>query len=57
MTALEAQNHPWLLTDAKVDLLPNVRKNFNAKTSLRKAILAVQMMNKLKTADTPSLSE
>ena len=30
-TALQALEHPWLSTESKTDLLPTVRKGFNAK--------------------------
>lgn len=49
MTANEALKHPWLLTTSKFNVLPNVRKNFNAKKTFRKAVLAVQSLNKMST--------
>ena len=47
MTAKEARQHPWMSTRNAVDLLPNVRKNFNAKLTFKKAILAVAGMNRM----------
>jgi calcium/calmodulin-dependent protein kinase I len=47
MTAAEALKHPWLQTTSKVDVLPNVRKNFNAKKTFKKAVLAIQTINKM----------
>jgi serine/threonine protein kinase len=49
MTAAEALRHPWLQTTSKVDVLPNVRKNFNAKKTFKKAVLAIQTINKMST--------
>jgi hypothetical protein len=40
MTAKEALLHPWMQTTVEVDLLPNVRKNFNPKRTFKKAIIA-----------------
>jgi hypothetical protein len=36
MTVSQALKHPWLNNMANVDLLPNVRKNFNAKRTFKK---------------------
>lgn len=47
MMAKEALQHPWLSTKATVDLLPQVRKNFKAKGTLKKAFLAVKLLNRL----------
>jgi calcium/calmodulin-dependent protein kinase I len=47
MTAKDALAHPWLSTTANVDLLPQVRKNFKARRTFKKAILAVNMMKKM----------
>ncbi|KAJ3320842.1 hypothetical protein HDU76_000216 [Blyttiomyces sp. JEL0837] len=60
MTAKEALKHPWLavmtvpdessglpVRRATVDLLPNVRKQFNAKKTFRKAVDAVRAVNML----------
>lgn len=47
MTAHEALSHPWLETTSTVDVLPNVRKNFNPKRTFKKAVLAVQSLNKM----------
>lgn len=38
MTAQQALEHAWLSTSASVDLLPNVRLNFNAKRTFKKGI-------------------
>ncbi|KAJ3302471.1 hypothetical protein HDV03_004959 [Kappamyces sp. JEL0829] len=50
LTAKQAYAHPWLLNDLKVDLLPNVRKNFNARTTLKKAVRAIQLINRLSSS-------
>ncbi|KAL2915190.1 hypothetical protein HK105_205297 [Polyrhizophydium stewartii] len=42
MTATQALSHPWLSTDANVDLLPGIRKNFDAKRTFKKAVIAIQ---------------
>ena len=47
ITASEALTHPWLETQSKFDVLPNVRKNFNPKRTFKKAVLAVQSIRKL----------
>ena len=44
MTAKEALKHEWLNTEKDVNLLPNVRKNFNAKRTFKKAVLAAMAM-------------
>jgi len=50
MTAVEALAHPFLSSETKHshDLLPNVRKNFNAKRTLHAAIDTIRAINKLK---------
>lgn len=65
MTAHEALQHPWIcpsiidsnnVTDAATgmgeerDLLPNLKKNFNARRTLHKAIDTVRAINKLREA-------
>ena len=47
MTVQKAKKHPWLSNAPTVNLLPNVRKNFNAKKTLKKAVLAVAGMNRM----------
>jgi serine/threonine protein kinase len=49
MTAKVALTHPWLKTQVKVDLLPNVKKNFNARKTFKKAVLAVTALNKVQS--------
>ncbi|KAH6585771.1 hypothetical protein BASA61_006755 [Batrachochytrium salamandrivorans] len=41
MTANVALLHPWLNTDSAVDLLPVMRKNFDAKKTFKKALIAI----------------
>jgi calcium/calmodulin-dependent protein kinase I len=54
MTAHAALTHPWVKEDASVpdkgekDLLPNVKKNFNARTKLHAAIDTVLAINQLR---------
>ncbi|KAJ2442464.1 Calmodulin-dependent protein kinase cmk2 [Coemansia sp. RSA 2424] len=50
MTAREALQHPWL-TGAPAstrDLLPDVLHNFNARATLRRAVLKLQAVNRLR---------
>jgi calcium/calmodulin-dependent protein kinase I len=59
MTAHQALQHPWIKTDMDPtspvkgpgdgqDLLPTVKKNFNARRTLHKAIDTVRAINKLR---------
>ena len=55
LTAHEALNHAWIREDAKSpvatggpDLLPNVRKNFNARVKLHAAIDTIRAINQLR---------
>jgi calcium/calmodulin-dependent protein kinase I len=60
MTAHEALNHPWVKEDDaqtkeerkedgdKVDLLPTVKKNFNARVKLHAAIDTIRAINQLR---------
>ena len=60
MTAHQALNHPWINTEDPLspvqqttggtpeDLLPTVKKNFNARRTLHKAIDTVRAINKLR---------
>ncbi|ORX85496.1 Pkinase-domain-containing protein [Basidiobolus meristosporus CBS 931.73] len=55
LTAKQALEHPWLRdlavappTESQLDLLPNIRKNFNARRMFRKAIDVVKVVNNLK---------
>ena len=59
MTAHQSLQHPWVKTDTDPaspekgpgdgqDLLPNVKKNFNARRTLHKAIDTVRAINKLR---------
>jgi calcium/calmodulin-dependent protein kinase I len=56
LTAHEALQHPWINVTAETtakdgkgeDLLPTVRKNFNARRTLHKAIDTVRAINKLR---------
>lgn len=61
ITAHEALNHPWInpVTEETVttprrgsgeDLLPTVKRNFNARRTLHKAIDTVRAINKLREA-------
>ena len=52
MSAKQALDHPWLQEDLKAhpereskDLLPNMRANFDARRTLRKAIWSVRWAN------------
>ncbi|ORX71581.1 Pkinase-domain-containing protein [Linderina pennispora] len=50
MTAEQALKHPWL-AGASVstrDLLPDVIENFNAKKTLRRAVMKIQAVNRLR---------
>ncbi|EED20303.1 calcium/calmodulin dependent protein kinase, putative [Talaromyces stipitatus ATCC 10500] len=52
ITAHEALQHPWISSDLSAkqgeDLLPTVKKNFNARRTLHKAIDTVRAINKLR---------
>ncbi|KAJ2333197.1 hypothetical protein GGH91_005992 [Coemansia sp. RSA 2671] len=50
MTASEALQHPWLTGAAAStrDLLPDVIHNFNARATLRRAVLKVQALNRIR---------
>ncbi|KAI8887058.1 Pkinase-domain-containing protein [Backusella circina FSU 941] len=50
-TAQQALKHRWMTSDEskEVDLLENVRKNFNPRRTLRGAVTAITAMNKLKS--------
>ncbi|KAH8693013.1 calcium/calmodulin-dependent protein kinase type I [Talaromyces proteolyticus] len=52
ITAHEALQHPWINHDPSFkqgeDLLPTVKKNFNARRTLHKAIDTVRAINKLR---------
>ncbi|TPX33216.1 hypothetical protein SmJEL517_g03824 [Synchytrium microbalum] len=48
-TAQEAIDHPWLASESKTDLLPTVRKGFNARRQWGKAISAVRGVSRLGT--------
>ncbi|KAJ3321087.1 hypothetical protein HDV06_004645 [Boothiomyces sp. JEL0866] len=47
MTVKEAAAHPWLSTENNTNLLDNVRKNFSARTTLRKAVNAQSEMSRV----------
>lgn len=53
LTAAQALVHPWIdpavETPSVVDLLPNVRKGFNAGKTFKKAIKLVQTVNQMKS--------
>lgn len=55
MTASQALEHPWLATDAaknegqQKDLLPDLRSNFNAKRTFRKAVHGIRLINRLRS--------
>ncbi|KAI9471839.1 MAG: kinase-like domain-containing protein [Benjaminiella poitrasii] len=50
ITAHEALNHPWLSSknDFTQDLLPNVRQNFNARRTFKKAVDLVRLSYQLR---------
>ncbi|KAJ2901114.1 Calmodulin-dependent protein kinase cmk2 [Coemansia aciculifera] len=50
MTAREALQHPWLTGESAStrDLLPDVLHNFNARATLRRAVLKLQAVNRLR---------
>ncbi|KAI8981767.1 kinase-like domain-containing protein [Mycotypha africana] len=53
ITAHEALQHPWLLSSTHVDktqqdLLPNVRRNFNARRTFKKAVDLVRLSYQLR---------
>lgn len=55
MTAHEALQHPWISppyddirTGSGADLLPTIKKNFNARRTLHRAIDTVRAINKLR---------
>jgi len=55
MTADEALKHPWLARVSSIhqsgqkDLLPEIKKAFNAKATFRKAVNGIRMINRLRT--------
>ncbi|CCU98311.1 unnamed protein product [Malassezia sympodialis ATCC 42132] len=55
MTAQEALKHPWLARVPSIhdsgqkDLLPEIKKAFNAKATFRKAVNGIRMINRLRT--------
>ncbi|TPX67590.1 hypothetical protein SpCBS45565_g03692 [Spizellomyces sp. 'palustris'] len=49
-TAKDALTHPWLETESRVDLMPIVKKNFNARKTFKKAVLAVNTINRVAKA-------
>ncbi|KAL0078417.1 calcium/calmodulin dependent protein kinase [Phycomyces blakesleeanus] len=52
MTATEALNHKWMTgVDATdIDILETVRANFNPRRTLKKAVRAVNMLNRMRTS-------
>ncbi|KAJ1751328.1 Calmodulin-dependent protein kinase cmk2 [Coemansia sp. RSA 2523] len=50
MTAEQALQHPWLSGEhtATRDLLPDVIENFNARATLRRAVLKIQAVNRMR---------
>ena len=42
LTTSGTLDHAWMSTSSNFDVLPNVRKNFNAKKTFKKAINAVR---------------
>ncbi|KAJ3094193.1 hypothetical protein HDU97_008392 [Phlyctochytrium planicorne] len=55
-TVRELLQHPWLKTTATIDLLPHVKKNFNAKRTFKAAVHLVQLTRK-GSASVPTLSK
>ena len=65
-TATQALNHPWFRTMLEqdmitplspadsVNLLPGVRKNFNARSAFKKAVRAVGLIRKMQTTSSGS---
>ncbi|TIB68646.1 DNA repair helicase rad25 [Wallemia mellicola] len=53
LTAKQVLEHPWLkgLGEKDEDLLPNVRRAFDAKRSFRAAVRSVQWINRLRSLD------
>ncbi|KAJ2454839.1 Calmodulin-dependent protein kinase cmk2 [Coemansia sp. RSA 2336] len=59
MTVEQALKHPWL-SDEHVnarDLLPDVIENFNARATLRRAVLKVQAVNRMRKLSTSHNSD
>jgi calcium/calmodulin-dependent protein kinase I len=61
-TAHEALSHPWIREDATeqrepsgVDLLPTVRKNFNARVKLHAAIDTIRAINQLRAGQSAAM--
>lgn len=53
ITAHEALSHPWITSegidqDSKTDLLPGIKKNFNARRTLHAAIDTIRAINQLR---------
>ncbi|KAI9505846.1 Calcium/calmodulin-dependent protein kinase [Coemansia spiralis] len=61
MTAEEALQHPWLSGEYKAtrDLLPSVIENFNARATLRRAVMKIQAVNRMRklSQDKPHLAD
>lgn len=54
MTAKQALKHEWLKTTQDFNLLPNVRKNFNARRTFKKAVLAAMAAKQMKSPKSAS---
>ncbi|KAJ3011516.1 hypothetical protein HKX48_006797 [Thoreauomyces humboldtii] len=55
-TARQALQHPWLTTESTVDILPAVKKNFNARRTFKGAALAIKHINRVAKAAQASAS-
>jgi len=47
ITAYEALEHDWFKSAANVDILENVKKNFSARETFKKAVHLVQGVNRM----------
>lgn len=62
MTAHEALSHPWIVdtgnaVDGEEDLLPTVKKNFNARRTLHAAIDTIRAINQLRAGGAAGMME
>lgn len=62
MTAHEALTHPWIAdmdtpAEGEEDLLPTVKKNFNARRTLHAAIDTIRAINQLRAGGAAGMME
>lgn len=63
MTAHEALSHPWITDlgknppESEEDLLPTVKKNFNARRTLHAAIDTIRAINQLRAGGVPGMMD